>query len=118
MRMLLDFLQLPADGENMAPLCLGISIFLLFFLSPRSLETKQGSVCRKMLNISASDMWKEQEFALGAGSRAPLTAAGGVPAVLGTLCTASTLQEQHLGTKLRSSLAISSCPFVRGTVIN
>lgn len=37
-------------------------------LVTRSLETQQGSVCRKMLNILASDLWKEQEFVLEAGS--------------------------------------------------
>lgn len=46
------------------------------FFPPGSLETQQGSVCRKMLNISASDLWKEEEFVLGAGSRA--AAGGGV----------------------------------------
>lgn len=36
-----------------------------------------------MLNISGSDLWKEQEFTLGAGSGALLTAAIGVLAALG-----------------------------------
>lgn len=106
----MDFLLFLADGENMASLCLGISIFLLFFLPPRSLETQQGSACRRMLNVSSSDLWKEQEFMLGAGSRAPLTAAVGVPAILGAQLKASALQEELcLRTKHMSSVAISLC---------
>lgn len=36
------------------------------FLSSRSPETPQGSACRNKLNISAADLWKDQEFLLGA----------------------------------------------------
>lgn len=111
----MDFLLLLVDGESIASLCLAISVFLLFFLPARSLETQQGSVCRKMMNISASDLWKEQGFMLGAGSRAPLTARLGVPAVLGAQLKAGMLQEELcLRTKCMSSVAGS---VERGTVI-